>query len=174
MSCRILHLSPGMQDWTKSNLRKAAFKKIEGIWPALSRPYPLKFFKGCLPHIWLGPLWNTFFHLCLLSVIRSLGHLKSSVNTCIHKIFAVIFYRFQVTLVEHQLFGNETTIFISFVQIKTILLKKSASNKWNLKAWMTSSSRVKKDRRMLLTIFLSQIRCWSSRPRTSFEQLVGI
>ena len=29
----------------------------------LSRPYPFKFLKGCLPQILLGPLLNTLFHM---------------------------------------------------------------------------------------------------------------
>ena len=33
--------------------------KIEGVWSALGRPYPIKFFKGCLPQIFLGPFLNT-------------------------------------------------------------------------------------------------------------------
>ena len=27
-----------------------------------ARPYPFKFFKGCLPHIFLGPFLNTLTH----------------------------------------------------------------------------------------------------------------
>ena len=30
----------------------------------LSRPYYFKFFKGCLPHILLGPFLNTLTHIC--------------------------------------------------------------------------------------------------------------
>ena len=29
----------------------------------LSRPYPIRFFKGCLPQILLGPFLNTLYHL---------------------------------------------------------------------------------------------------------------
>ena len=29
----------------------------------LSRPYPLKFFKGCFPQILLGPFLNTLSHM---------------------------------------------------------------------------------------------------------------
>ena len=29
----------------------------------LSRPYPLKYFKGCLPQILLGPFVNTLSHI---------------------------------------------------------------------------------------------------------------
>ena len=49
-----------IQEWTKQNLWKTAFKKSEGLWSALSRPYPIKCFKECLPQILLGPLLNTF------------------------------------------------------------------------------------------------------------------
>ena len=41
---------------------KTAFKKFEGVWSALGF-YPLKFFKGCLPQILLGPFLNTLSHL---------------------------------------------------------------------------------------------------------------
>ena len=29
------------------------------------RPYPFKFFKGCLPQIFLGPFLNTLSQICL-------------------------------------------------------------------------------------------------------------
>ena len=40
----------GIQESTKWNLRKTAFKKIK---------FYFKFFKGCLPQILLGPFFNT-------------------------------------------------------------------------------------------------------------------
>ena len=51
-----------IQEWTKQKLWKTAFKKFDGIWSALSRPYSFKFFKGCLPQILLGPFLNTLTH----------------------------------------------------------------------------------------------------------------
>ena len=33
----------------------------------LSKPYNFKFFKGCLPQIYLGPFLNTLFHLLILT-----------------------------------------------------------------------------------------------------------
>ena len=42
---------------------KTAFKKLEGIWFALGRPYPFKFLKGCIPQILLGPFLNTLSHM---------------------------------------------------------------------------------------------------------------
>ena len=30
----IFHMGQSTQEWTKKNLQKTAFKKIEGIWPA--------------------------------------------------------------------------------------------------------------------------------------------
>ena len=47
---------------------KTAFKKFEGMWFALSKPYPFKFFKGCFPLVFFGPFLNTLSH------IRLLGH----------------------------------------------------------------------------------------------------
>ena len=41
--------------------------KIRGRQPVLGRVYPFKFFKGCLPQILLGPLLNTFSHICYIS-----------------------------------------------------------------------------------------------------------
>ena len=55
-----------IQEWTKQNLWKTAFKKFDGIWSALSRPYSFKFFKGCLPQILLGPFLNTLTHVSRL------------------------------------------------------------------------------------------------------------
>ena len=45
---------------------KRVLKKFEGVWSALSRPYPFKFFKGCLLQILLGPFLNTLSHLYLV------------------------------------------------------------------------------------------------------------
>ena len=45
---------------------KRVFKKFEGVWSALGRPYPFKFFKDCLLQILLGPFLNTLSHLYLV------------------------------------------------------------------------------------------------------------
>ena len=49
---------------------------------ALGRPYPFKFFKGCLPQILLGPFLNTLSHLLLQKqpqeVFCKIGVLKNS------------------------------------------------------------------------------------------------
>ena len=42
---------------------KTAFKRFEVVWSALGRPYPFKFFRGCHPHILLGPFLNTSSHM---------------------------------------------------------------------------------------------------------------
>ena len=42
---------------------KDRLKEFEGVWPALGKPYPFKFFKGCLPQILLGPFLNTLTYL---------------------------------------------------------------------------------------------------------------
>ena len=38
------------------------------VWFALSKPYSFKFFKGCLPQIFLGPFLNTWYHLVPMSI----------------------------------------------------------------------------------------------------------
>ena len=47
----------------------------------LSRPYPLKFFKGCLPQNLLNSLLNTFSHISLPGKTILLG---SFLNTLAH------------------------------------------------------------------------------------------
>ena len=42
---------------------KTVFKKFEGVWSALNRPYPFKFFKGCLWQILLRPFLEILSHL---------------------------------------------------------------------------------------------------------------
>ena len=42
------------------SLWKTAPKKIDGVWSALGRLYPFKFFKGCLPQIFL---WSILEYL---------------------------------------------------------------------------------------------------------------
>ena len=51
------YMRRSIQEWTKYNLWKTTFKKFEGIWSALGRPYLLKFIEGCLPQIFLEPSW---------------------------------------------------------------------------------------------------------------------
>ena len=84
-----LHMGQSVQEWTKYNLRKTAFKKFEVMSFQIisittislqittislhilpyhfkffkSRPYHFKFFKSCLPRISLGPSLNTLSHL---------------------------------------------------------------------------------------------------------------
>ena len=48
------YMRQSIQKWTKWNLWKIAFKKLE-----VSRPYDFKFFKGSLPQILFGPFLNT-------------------------------------------------------------------------------------------------------------------
>ena len=57
----LAYMGESIQEWTKQNLWKAAFKSFGGVWSALGRPYPLKFFKDCLPQIWLGSFLNTLY-----------------------------------------------------------------------------------------------------------------
>ena len=57
----LAYMGESIQEWTKQNLWKAAFKSFEGVWSALGRPYPLTFFKDCLPQIWLGSFLNTLY-----------------------------------------------------------------------------------------------------------------
>ena len=45
-------------------LGKTAFKNLNGY----SRPYPFKFFKGCLPQISLGPFLNTLSQIWFTSI----------------------------------------------------------------------------------------------------------
>ena len=41
----------------------------------LSRPFPFKFFKGCLPQNLLSPLLSTLSHIQLLQELRKLGNI---------------------------------------------------------------------------------------------------
>ena len=52
-------MGQNIQEWTRQNLWKTAFKKFEGI----TRPYPLKIFKGCLPQILQDLFLNTLYQL---------------------------------------------------------------------------------------------------------------
>ena len=42
---------------------KTAFRKLQGVWSASSRPYLFKLFKGCLLQILLDLFLNTLSHL---------------------------------------------------------------------------------------------------------------
>ena len=41
----LAYMGESIQERTKQNLWKAAFKSFEWVWSALGRPYPLKFLK---------------------------------------------------------------------------------------------------------------------------------
>ena len=47
-------------------------KNLKGWWDmvCLSRPYPFKLFKGCLPQILLGPFMNTLSHMQRLGKLQ--------------------------------------------------------------------------------------------------------
>ena len=65
-------MGQSIQEWTKWNLRKTAFKKLE------DRPYPLECFKGCLPQILLGPFLNTLSYIPMSFII--------AINLCFYVI----------------------------------------------------------------------------------------
>ena len=59
-------MGQSIQEWIKQILWKTAFKCLEGVWSALSRPYTFTCFKGCLPHILLGSFLNILSHMMKL------------------------------------------------------------------------------------------------------------
>ena len=65
----VFHMEQSIQEWTKQNLWKTAFKQFEEIWSTWSRPYPFKYFEGCLPQILLGPVLNTLSHTIMIWLI---------------------------------------------------------------------------------------------------------
>ena len=55
-------LEQSIQECTKETCGRQPLKYLKG-YGLLRRPYPLKFFKGCLPRILLGPFFNTLSHM---------------------------------------------------------------------------------------------------------------
>ena len=51
-------MGQSIQDWTKQNLWKATLKNLKFL-------KKIKFFKGCLPEILLGPILNTLSEMIL-------------------------------------------------------------------------------------------------------------
>ena len=49
----LINLGQSIQEWTEQIFWKTAFKKIEGLWSALSRPYPFKFLKAVFHKFYL-------------------------------------------------------------------------------------------------------------------------
>ena len=47
-------MGQSIQEWTKYNLWKTAFKKFEEVWSAQA-DYTPSSFKGCIPEILIGP-----------------------------------------------------------------------------------------------------------------------
>ena len=65
-----LIISDGM--FIKDKVLKSGLSKFCGrLYPCLSRPYPFKLFKGCLPQILLAPLLNTLSHLIVTQICRT-------------------------------------------------------------------------------------------------------
>ena len=64
----VLKIVTGAADIGKGN-------SVESSQIGLSRPYHLKFFKGCLPQILFGPFFNTYVPY-IKFVIRALCHIK--------------------------------------------------------------------------------------------------
>ena len=48
-----------------------SFLKIWSDMICLGKPHYFKFFKGCLPHISLGPFFNALIQLCLENNLKS-------------------------------------------------------------------------------------------------------
>ena len=67
-----VHMGQGIQEWTKQNLWKTAFKKLEVIWSGF------KFFKGCLPQILLSRFLNTLTHIIYITVATLFCFILSS------------------------------------------------------------------------------------------------
>ena len=55
-------MGQSIQEWTKYNLWKTAFKKFEEVWSALA-DYTPSSFKGCIPEILIGPFLNILSHV---------------------------------------------------------------------------------------------------------------
>ena len=85
LRCWCDNVGQGIQEWTKQNLWKTAFKKFEGISSVLGRPYQFKFFKGYLPQILLLPFLNTLFHMYDPSFLKI--WLNSQENTCVRRLW---------------------------------------------------------------------------------------
>ena len=101
----LFHLGQSIQECTKWNLWKTAFKTLKNLkWYGLLQQNHFKFFKGCLPQISLGPLlrlsstnliWSileyfVLYILCTLSVTTfvmfetfAVSSLASSILFCI-------------------------------------------------------------------------------------------
>ena len=51
--------------------------KFEVVWSGLGRPYHVKFFKGRLPQILLGPFLNTLSHISFLENVNNIKNNKN-------------------------------------------------------------------------------------------------
>ena len=66
-------MGQGIQEWTKKNLWKRAFKKIEEIWSAKAD----QFFKGCPPQILFDPFLNTLTQISIQTNVPFLCNFKT-------------------------------------------------------------------------------------------------
>ena len=62
-NCYEEYMGQSIQEWTKLNLWKTAFKKFKGGMVCF------RFFKGCLPQVLLGPFLNTLSHINRIIVL---------------------------------------------------------------------------------------------------------
>ena len=62
-------MGQSIPEWTKQYLRMDLAKLLED-----SRPYPFKFFKGCLPQILLGLFLNALSHVIHMEIQAKISH----------------------------------------------------------------------------------------------------
>ena len=91
----------------------------------LSRPYHFKFFKGCLPQILLGPLFNTLSHILILKLSVTFSMILLFRRRCLRKHDNLL----KTIIIEVQKFCIVGIKGLKRSRLSTVALKKTKSMK---------------------------------------------
>ena len=103
----------------------------------LSRPYPFKFFKACLPQVLLGPLLNTLSQMCLCFALTHL-HEYFVQQDCLVMSSICDFHIFKESIVNDRLIYLDTyftskALGRTLLRITWALIKKNSKKSKNNK-----------------------------------------
>ena len=134
--------------------------KFVKIIKCLSRPYPFKLFKGCLPQILLGPFLNTLNQI-LPRFPWALGSIQKFISSTIFYIFSLVQYRRINCSTQYK--NTRMRIFMGYRSLWFIILTLlKLSLEWKKFIYQSSNSYLKVNphcQNMILKKKLSKI-CW--------------
>ena len=127
----------------------------------LSRPYPFKFFKACLPQVLLGPLLNTLSQMCLCFALTHL-HEYFVQQDCLVMSSIYDFHIFKESIVNDRLIYLDT-YFTSKALGRTLLRITWALIKKIVRKVKTTKSVRHVKVSQIIILFPNSFRNWSQK-----------